>query len=121
MEFCNLMLLILLTNQIHLNVDEEQIGDLINDDIEEEGNSDDEEISGKRRRQDDDEEEEDLEDDDYALLEENLGYKVDRKKKLKRVKRFEDSDNEDEVTDERQAIANELFDGGRLYCLIINW
>lgn len=88
--------------------DEEQIGDLINDDIEEEGGSD-EEISKKRLHSDD--EEEDLEDDEYALLEENLGYRVDRKKKLRRVKRFEDSDNEDEVQDERQAIANELFDG----------
>lgn len=30
---------------------------------------------------------------DFELLEENLGYRVKRKKKLERVKRFEDSDN----------------------------
>lgn len=40
-----------------------------------------------------------------------MGFKVNRKKKLKRIRQFEDSDNEEEVTDERTAIANELFDG----------
>jgi len=93
--------------------DEEQIGDLINDDIEEEVGSDDndENISKKRRNDESEQSDGELEDDDYNLLEENLGFKVNRKKKLKRVKQFEDSDNEEEVTDERQAIANQLFDG----------
>jgi transcription elongation factor SPT6 len=90
-----------------------EIGDLINDEEEEDDDgSEEEEVHSKRRR--DEDEDQDLEDDDYALLEENLGVRVERKKKFKRVKRFEDdSDNEQEhgPEDEREAIANELFDG----------
>lgn len=99
-----------------------EIGDLINDDEEEEEEGSEDEVNGKRHR-DEDEDEEDLEDDDYALLEENLGRPVaKRKKKFKRVKRFEDdSDNEGEARPEdvRAAIANELFDGRRLCPVLI--
>lgn len=101
----------------------EEMGDLINDEEEEEeeGSEEEDEVHSKRRR--DEDEDEDLEDDDYALLEENLGVRVERKKKFKRVKRFDDdSDNEKEQgpEDEREAIANELFDGKFLLFKLIN-
>lgn len=85
--------------------------DLINDeDEEEEGESDDEE-GGKKRRRDEEESEEDLDDEDLDLLEENLGVKLSRKKKFKRVRRLIGEESEDEgEKDERAAIANELFD-----------
>ncbi|XP_052133580.1 transcription elongation factor SPT6 [Frankliniella occidentalis] len=56
-----------------------------------------------------------VDDDDYDLLEENLGVKVDRKKKFKRLKRITAEESEDEQEeergDERDAIAKDLFEG----------
>ncbi|XP_031627743.1 transcription elongation factor SPT6 isoform X2 [Contarinia nasturtii] len=69
----------------------------------------------KRRSRSDDELDDRLEDDDYDLLEENLGVKVQRRKRFKRLKRMqiEDSDGEEEEDSgmDREKIANQLFDG----------
>lgn len=100
----------------------EEMKDLINDDEEEEEEGDEEDGEGedsdnssrkkKKRREDYDD---GLEEDDYDLIEENLGVKVERKKKFKRVKRIEDDESEGEEEDvgnEREAIANDLFEEG---------
>ena len=57
---------------------DQDLEDLIDDnpDVEQEAE---EEEDGKRKHEDDSELEEDLEDEDYALLEENLGFKMKRK------------------------------------------
>ncbi|EEC12431.1 S1 RNA binding domain-containing protein, putative [Ixodes scapularis] len=86
--------------------------DLINDEEEEVEEDSDEDVGKKKRRHDDFDD--NLEDEDYDLIEENLGVKVQRKKKFKRVRRIEDeeSDNEDSKdSTNRDAIANELFEG----------
>ncbi|GFR31977.1 transcription elongation factor SPT6 [Trichonephila clavata] len=97
----------------------EEMKDLINDDEEEEEEEDkedsDDDIGRKRKKRHEDFDD-GLEDEDYDLLEENLGVKVQRKKKFKRLRRIEDeeSDNEaddDREVDDREAIANELFEG----------
>lgn len=91
-----------------------EMKDLINDEEEEEegeSDDDDDEEGGKKRSRDEEESEEDLDDDDLDLLEENLGVKLSRKKKFKRVRRLIDEESDDEgEKDEREAIANELFD-----------
>ncbi|KAH8236737.1 hypothetical protein KR026_009703 [Drosophila bipectinata] len=78
----------------------EELKDLIDDDpIEEDDGSDDDEggRSGKKRKR----EENWLEDDDFDLIEENLGVKVNRKKRFKRLLRQDnDSDGEEELVDE---------------------
>lgn len=96
----------------------EEMKDLINDEEEEEEEDDDKEDSEDevvRKRKKHHEDYDALEDEDYDLIEENLGVKVQRKKKFKRLKRIEDeeSDNEEaeEEKDDREAIANELFEG----------
>ncbi|CAL1273727.1 unnamed protein product [Larinioides sclopetarius] len=96
----------------------EEMKDLINDDEEEEDDDkedSDDEIGRKRKKRHEDYDD-GLEDEDYDLLEENLGVKVQRKKKFKRLRRIEDeeSDNEadeDREKEDREAIANELFEG----------
>ena len=54
------------------------------------------------------------------MLEENLGVKVQRKKKFKRVRRLEDEESDEDANnvkeDEREAIANELFDSEYTCC-----
>lgn len=86
---------------------EEELKDLINDEEEEEQDDDN---AGDQAKESDEESEEDrLDDDDLDLLEENLGYKVQRKRKLKRV-RLMDDESDEEPTDDREAIAQELFD-----------
>ncbi|XP_022244486.1 transcription elongation factor SPT6-like [Limulus polyphemus] len=106
----------------------DEMKDLINDEEEDEeeeqiedeggGDSDDDNIRKKKRRHED--YDDNLDDEDYELLETNLGVKMPRKKKFKRLRRIEDdeSDAEEtqdsanrEVVDEREAIANELFEG----------
>lgn len=87
--------------------------DLINDEEEDEADSEDDIGRGHKRSRDEDELEEDLEDDDYDLIEENLGRRIQRKKKFRRVRRLEDDDDEEGENDninDREAIANELFD-----------
>ncbi|XP_076670314.1 transcription elongation factor SPT6 isoform X2 [Andrena cerasifolii] len=69
--------------------------------------------SGKRKKSDDEDFDDRLEDEDYDLLEENLGVKVERKRRFKRLRRIQDEESEGEEEkeqgDERDAIANELF------------
>ncbi|XP_017879018.1 transcription elongation factor SPT6-like [Ceratina calcarata] len=92
--------------------DEGEVPGLINDNPEED--SDGSEDSRKRKKSDD-EFDDRLEDEDYDLLEENLGVKVERKHRFKRLRRIQDEESEGEeervVDDERDAIANELFQG----------
>ncbi|EDV92238.1 GH24153 [Drosophila grimshawi] len=105
----------------------EELGDLIDDNpIEEDDGSDndsdtgsggDEEGSSNKRRKkhQDDDLDDRLEDDDYDLIEENLGVKVERHKRFKRLRRIHDneSDGEEQHVDEglaREQIAEQLFD-----------
>ncbi|XP_054723966.1 LOW QUALITY PROTEIN: transcription elongation factor SPT6-like [Uloborus diversus] len=94
----------------------EEMKDLINDEEEEEEKDSDEEIVRKKKKRHEELDDE-FEDDDYDLIEENLGVKVQRKKKFKRLKRIEDEESDDEAedsgkgVDDREAIANELFEG----------
>ncbi|ODN05104.1 Transcription elongation factor SPT6 [Orchesella cincta] len=93
--------------------DGEAVNDLIDDNPIEEDDSEDDESEGsrkRRKREDEDELSDRLEDDDYDLIEENLGFKVQRKK-FKRLKRIEDEDSDQEQGDDRDAIANQLFEG----------
>ncbi|KAG8224517.1 hypothetical protein J437_LFUL004208 [Ladona fulva] len=98
----------------------EELKDLIDDNPIEESDGDDSDGSGgskKRKKGSDDEDDFDdrLEDEDYDLIEENLGVKVERRKRFKRLKRFQDEESDEEKgeekEDERDAIANELFEG----------
>lgn len=92
--------------------------DLINDDVEEESEDSEEDIGrhGAKRSRDEDELEENLDDDDYDLIEENLGQRIERKKKFRRIRQLSDDDEEEEedrgnnIVNEREALANELFD-----------
>lgn len=90
----------------------EEMKDLINDEEEEVEEDSDDEVDKKRRHHDDFDD--NLEDEDYDLIEENLGVKVQRKKKFKRVRRIEDEESDNEESKDstnRDAIANELFEG----------
>ncbi|XP_004536739.1 transcription elongation factor SPT6 [Ceratitis capitata] len=93
----------------------EELKDLIDDNPIEEDASDGEysDTGSKKRKKHDDELYDRLEDDDYDLIEENLGVKVERKKRFKRLRRIQESDGEEEHVDEglaREAIAEQLFD-----------
>ncbi|XP_066596697.1 transcription elongation factor SPT6 isoform X2 [Prorops nasuta] len=96
----------------------EELKDLIDDNPIEESEGEDSDASGgsKKRKKSDDEDYDDdrLEDEDYDLLEENLGVKLERKR-FKRLRRIQDEESEEEqekdAEDERDAIANELFEG----------
>ncbi|XP_017852674.1 transcription elongation factor SPT6 isoform X2 [Drosophila busckii] len=102
----------------------EELKDLIDDNpIEEDDASDnDSDDSGgegdggkKRKKHEDDDLDDRLEDDDYDLIEENLGVKVERRKRFKRLRRIHDneSDGEEQPMDEdraREQIAEQLFD-----------
>lgn len=72
---------------------------------------------GKRKKSDEEDEDDDrLEDDDYDLLEENLGVKVQRRKRFKRVRPQidddeSDGDDQNENGDmQRERIAERIFD-----------
>lgn len=102
--------------------DEEQIrkemeGFIKDEDDEEEEEEGDESGSetGKRKHEDSEESDDQLEDEDYDLIEENLGVKVKRKPKLKRIRMVSDEEDsdKDEMNEERErdALADELFDG----------
>ncbi|EDW52963.1 GM12474 [Drosophila sechellia] len=98
----------------------EELKDLIDDNpIEEDdgsGYDSDGVGSGKKRKKHEDDDLDDrLEDDDYDLIEENLGVKVERRKRFKRLRRIHDneSDGEEQHVDEglvREQIAEQLFD-----------
>ncbi|XP_073971663.1 transcription elongation factor Spt6 isoform X2 [Rhodnius prolixus] len=106
----------------------EELKDLIDDNpIEEEESESDGEDSegsdggdrdrsgGEKRKKHDEDFDDRLEDEDYDLLEENLGHKIERRKRFKRLRRLEDEESEGEggedEGEEREAIANELFEG----------
>ena len=114
----------------------EELKDLIDDNpIEDDSEGEDSDGSKKRKKSDEEDFDDRLEDDDYDLIEENLGVKVERvkilflflafcsrgstqiffQKRFKRLKRIEDEESEGEeeheVEEERDAIANELFEG----------
>ncbi|XP_076244162.1 transcription elongation factor SPT6 isoform X2 [Calliopsis andreniformis] len=98
--------------------DEGEVPGLIDDNPIEDNegyDSDASERSGKRKKSDDEDFDDRLEDEDYELLEENLGVKVERKRRFKRLRRIQDEESEEEeekeADDERNAIANELFQG----------
>ncbi|XP_012270306.1 transcription elongation factor SPT6 [Orussus abietinus] len=94
----------------------EELKDLIDDNPidESEGDSDGSGVSKKRKKSDDEDFDDRLEDEDYDLIEENLGVKVERKR-FKRLRRIQDEESEGEqeheADEERDAIANELFEG----------
>ncbi|XP_023303515.2 transcription elongation factor SPT6 [Lucilia cuprina] len=98
----------------------EELKDLIDDNpIEEGSDGEDSDVSNsskkRKKHEDDDDLDDRLEDDDYDLIEENLGVKVERRKRFKRLRRIQDeeSDGEDDNVDEglaREAIAEQLFD-----------
>ncbi|XP_037939474.1 transcription elongation factor SPT6-like [Teleopsis dalmanni] len=99
--------------------DADEVADLIDDNpIEDEvsdgEDSDGSSVSKKRKKHDDDDLDDRLEDDDYDLIEENLGVKVERGKRFKRLRRIQDeeSDGEEHVDEglAREAIAEQLFD-----------
>lgn len=79
-----------------------------------EGEGGDEEGKGRKRKHDEDSEEEnDLDDDDYELIEENLGTRVDRSNKRKRVVVEDDEeDAEKEVVEPKSSLQDVLFSGG---------
>ncbi|ENN77904.1 hypothetical protein YQE_05581, partial [Dendroctonus ponderosae] len=93
----------------------EELKDLIDDNPIEESDGEDSDASrGQKRKKSDDEDLDDrLEDEDYDLLEENLGVKVERRPKFKRLKKMQDeeSDGEEEndAEQDREQIANDLF------------
>ncbi|XP_047491052.1 transcription elongation factor SPT6-like [Penaeus chinensis] len=96
-------------------IQEENKGFINDDDDEEEdeGGSD-SEVEGKRKRDDDDDDDLDgdnLDEDDLDLIEENIGVKLDRKKKFKRLKRIEDEDSDAEEEDVQGQIRREIFEG----------
>ncbi|KAK0074908.1 hypothetical protein PV325_007644, partial [Microctonus aethiopoides] len=90
-----------------------ELNDLIDDTPIEDDENENGSRKSKRRRKSNENYDDRLEDDDYELLEENLGITVDRIrfKRLKIVQN-EESDEEESITNEREAIANELFEGG---------
>ncbi|KAH9503861.1 Transcription elongation factor SPT6 [Bulinus truncatus] len=97
----------------------EEMKDFINEDVEEEEDAADVSEEDKKKRKGDSDEEEDddqLDDDDYDLIDDNLGIKVNRKRKRKRIKMMsddEDSGKEEEgqADDGKHAIEEQLFDG----------
>ncbi|XP_076167976.1 transcription elongation factor SPT6 [Ptiloglossa arizonensis] len=97
--------------------DEGEIDGLIDDNPIDDNDGEDSDASdgsGKRKKSDDEDFDDRLEDEDYDLLEENLGVKVERKRRFKRLRRIQDEESDGEQereTDERNAIANELFQG----------
>lgn len=95
---------------------QEILKDLIDDREIEDEDSDGSASIGKRKKSDEEDEDDDrLEDDDYDLLEENLGVKVQRRKRFKRVRPQidDESDGEDQNDNgeiQRERIAERIFD-----------
>jgi len=90
---------------------EEEMKDLINDEEEEEDDDEsDDEGGGAKRSHDDDDDDgsSSLEEDDIDLIQENLGLRIEKKKKFKRIRTILDDDSEEEA-DEGRKIHNELF------------
>lgn len=99
------------------NEAQEMLKDLIDDREIEDEDSDGSASVGKRKKSDEEDEDDDrLEDDDYDLLEENLGVKVQRRKRFKRVRpQIDDDESGDEDQNDngemqRERIAERIFD-----------
>ncbi|XP_013397141.1 transcription elongation factor SPT6 isoform X3 [Lingula anatina] len=89
----------------------EEMKDLINDEEEEE-----EGPASEDEKKEDSDIDDQLEEDDYDLIEENLGIKVQRKRKHTRIRVLsddEDSDKDDEPEAKKgkETIANQIFEG----------
>ncbi|XP_067032168.1 transcription elongation factor SPT6-like [Acropora muricata] len=96
--------------------EKDDANDIINDEEEESG--DEEAHHGHHHRKRTKHEAEELDEEDLSLIEENLGIRLQRKKpRLKKVKLLDSDDDEEDqgaensATTEREAIANELFEG----------
>lgn len=94
----------------------EEMKDLIDDNPIDESEGEESDASGgeKRKKSDDEEFDDRLEDDDYDLIEENLGVKVQRRPKFKRLRRIQDNDSDNDDGDrddvmDREHIARDLF------------
>ncbi|KFO25570.1 Transcription elongation factor SPT6 [Fukomys damarensis] len=84
------------------------------DEVSDSGDSEDDVGHKKRKRTSFDDR---LEDDDFDLIEENLGVKVKRGQKYRRVKKMSDDEDDDEEEygkeeHEKEAIAEEIFQDG---------
>ncbi|GFO10563.1 LOW QUALITY PROTEIN: transcription elongation factor spt6, partial [Plakobranchus ocellatus] len=98
----------------------EEMKDFINEDVEEEEEEEEEEGGSdegeKKRKHDSDEEDDDqLDEEDFDLIDDNLGIKISRKQRRKRIRTM--SDDEDSGKEEeggadggKHAIEEELFD-----------
>jgi len=103
----------------------EEMRDFIKDDVEEEGDGEDdgpqegagsgEEGEKRKHQRSDDERDDQLDDEDFDLIDDNLGIKINRKHKRKRIKMMsddEDSGKDGEGDEEKgkHAIEEQLFD-----------
>ncbi|GFR73722.1 transcription elongation factor SPT6 [Elysia marginata] len=98
----------------------EEMKDFINEDVEEEEEEEEEgagsdEGEKKRKRDSDLEDDDQLDEEDFDLIDDNLGIKINRKHRRKRIKQMSDDDDsgkEDEggADDGKHAIEEELFD-----------
>lgn len=92
---------------------EEEMKDLINDEEEEEDDEDsDDDEGGTKRARDDDEDDNSsssLDEEDFDLINDNLGIRVEKKKKFKRIKTTLNDDDSEEEVDDGKRIQNELF------------
>ncbi|XP_005089175.1 transcription elongation factor SPT6 isoform X2 [Aplysia californica] len=100
----------------------EEMKDFINEDVEEDAEeeeegegSDQDEKKRKKHHRSDDEDDDQLDDEDFDLIDDNLGIKINRKHKRKRIKMMsddEDSDKEEDgqADDGKHAIEEQLFD-----------
>lgn len=123
-DFLNVQFTINLT-LVDENEAQEILKDLIDDREIEDEDSDGSVGPGKRKKSDEEDEDDDrLEDDDYDLLEENLGVKVQRRKRFKRVRPQiddDESDGEDQNDNgdlQRERIAERIFDSEDVSVLI---
>ena len=101
----------------------EEMKDFINEDVEEEEEEEEEEGGGpgsdeeekKRKRDSDLDDDDQLDDEDFDLIDDNLGIKINRKQRRKRIKQMSDDDDsgkEDEggADGGKHAIEEQLFD-----------
>ena len=97
----------------------EEMKDFINEEVEEEEEEEEEagsdEEEKKRKRDSDLDDDDQLDEEDFDLIDDNLGIKINRKQRRKRIKQMSDDDDsgkEDEgrADDGKHAIEEELFD-----------
>ncbi|RUS83311.1 hypothetical protein EGW08_008933 [Elysia chlorotica] len=98
----------------------EEMKDFINEEVEEEEEEEeeagsDEEEKKRKRDSDLDDDDDQLDEEDFDLIDDNLGIKINRKQRRKRIRQMSDDDDsgkEDEggADDGKHAIEEELFD-----------